>query len=102
MAKTYDKQLNECDEKIAQYGNRKKQILQKKREEERKARNHRLIERGALLESLMGVTDEFTNEQIKEVLAIALNGAEARSALLKLRQPAASAGKERASPENEA
>ena len=85
MAKTVEEKILEAQKKRDQYDNQLKQLLQKQKEEERKARTHRLIERGGLLESLMGVTDGVTNEEIREVLAIALDGDEARKALLVLR-----------------
>ena len=37
-------------------------------EKERKERNHRLIERGAILESFIANPTDFTNEEIKEMM----------------------------------
>ena len=37
-------------------------------EKERKERNHRLIERGAILESFIENPTDFTNEEIKEMM----------------------------------
>lgn len=37
-------------------------------EKERKERNHRLIERGAILESFIDNPTDFTNEEIKEMM----------------------------------
>lgn len=104
MAKTNVEKLSAIQEKIAQYKNQEKLLLQKQKEEVRKARTHRLIERGALLESLMGVADDITNEKIKEVLAIALHSDAARKALFSLREQvtAASSGTKEASAEGEA
>ena len=85
MAKTNVEKIESIRAEIQQLKNREKQLLQQQKEDERKARTHRLIERGGLLESLMGVAEDVTNEEIKEVLAIALNGDEARKALLALR-----------------
>ena len=102
MAKTYDEKLDDIQKKIKQWEHQKKQLLQKQKEEKHKLRTRRLIERGALLESMMGVTEDFTNEQIKETLAIALNSDEARKALFALRQTIATAGTEKVSPKAEA
>lgn len=38
-------------------------------EKERKARNHRLIERGAILEAYIRNPLDFTNEQIKDIVS---------------------------------
>lgn len=40
-------------------------------EQKRKSRNHRLIERGAILESLIPNAESYTNEQIKHIIKIA-------------------------------
>ena len=58
-ANYYDEeQIKKTQEQIKQLENKKKVLLSKQREEERKKRNHRLIERGAILESIIGVTDD--------------------------------------------
>lgn len=41
------------------------------KEQKRKSRNHRLIERGAILESLIPNAESYTNEQIKHIIKIA-------------------------------
>ena len=41
------------------------------KEEKRRSRNHRLIERGAILESLIPHAESYTNEQIKHIIRIA-------------------------------
>ena len=41
------------------------------KEQKRKSRNHRLIERGAILESLIPDAETYTNEQIKHIIKIA-------------------------------
>ena len=41
------------------------------KEEKRRNRNHRLIERGAILESLIPNPESYTNEQIKHIIEIA-------------------------------
>ncbi|MDD7517377.1 DUF3847 domain-containing protein [Ruminococcus flavefaciens] len=40
-------------------------------EQKRRSRNHRLIERGAILESLIPDAESYTNEQIKHIIRIA-------------------------------
>lgn len=73
MTKTIDERIAETKERIAQYENQVKRLLQKRKEDECKARTHRLIERGAILESMIDGAEALTNEQIKAVLTAALN-----------------------------
>ncbi|MCL1632926.1 DUF3847 domain-containing protein [Sporolactobacillus sp. CPB3-1] len=55
-------------EKIRQLENRQKILLNRKADEERKARTHRLIERGAILESIFPEIIPMSGEQIKTFL----------------------------------
>jgi hypothetical protein len=55
-------------EKIRQLENRQKILLNCKADAERKARTHRLIERGAILESVFPQTVPMTGEQVKAFL----------------------------------
>lgn len=63
-----NEQIAKAEEEIRQLQNRKKKLLSQKKDEERRARTHRLIERGAILESLLEEPEQYTNEQIKYVL----------------------------------
>lgn len=84
MAKTYNERIAETKDKITQYENQMKQLIQKQKDAERKARTKRLIERGAILESLIDGAETFTNEQIKAVLTAALNSEVALEILVSL------------------
>jgi hypothetical protein len=55
-------------EKIRQLKNRQKILLNRKADAERKARTHRLIEHGAILESIFPEIVLMTGEQIKAFL----------------------------------
>lgn len=55
-------------EKIRQLENRRKILLNRKADAERKARTHRLIERGAILESIFPEIIPMTGEQVKAFL----------------------------------
>ena len=59
--KKYEKQLS-------QLKNQEKKIRKQTSLEERKKRNHRLIERGAILDSLIEGASEKSNEEIKAIL----------------------------------
>lgn len=63
--KTTTEKIESIKLKIQQLENERKKILQSQKEADRKARTKRLIERGAILESLISGADTFTNEQIK-------------------------------------
>jgi hypothetical protein len=54
--------------KIRQLKNRQKILLNRKTNAERKARTHRLIERGAILESVFPEIIPMTGEQVKVFL----------------------------------
>ena len=65
-----DKPLEEqqVKKKIGQLKNRQKILLNRKRTEERKARAHRLIERGAVLESVFPPVADMDGEEVKAFL----------------------------------
>jgi len=73
MAKTIDEKIIEAQAKIEQYKNREKQLLQKQKIVARKERTRRLIERGAIAESLIENVESLTNEQFKSILETALS-----------------------------
>lgn len=77
MSNLCDK-IARADQEIKQLQNKKKRLLSQQRNQERKARTHRLIERGAILESLLENPEQYSNEQIKVLLATALKSSEAR------------------------
>lgn len=63
--KKIDEQIKKTEEQIAQLTNKKKRLMSEQKKEERKKRTKRLIERGAILESIIGNAEDFTNEQIQ-------------------------------------
>ena len=67
MDKTQEEQ--EIEKKISQYQNRQKILLNKKRTEEHRARTHRLIGRGALLEAVFPAVVEMEGEEVKRFLS---------------------------------
>ncbi len=66
MDKTQEEQ--EIEKKISQYQNRQKILLNKKRTEEHRARTHRLIGRGAILEGVFPAVVEMEGEEVKAFL----------------------------------
>ena len=66
MDKTQEEQ--EIEKKISQYQNRQKILLNKKRTEEHRARTHRLIGRGAILEGVFPAVVEMEGKAVKTFL----------------------------------
>ena len=61
-------QLAEAKKKLAQLENHQKILLNKQRNAERRARNHRLIQHGLILEGVFPATINTDGEAIKEFL----------------------------------
>ena len=70
MAKSAEEQIKELEERRAQLNARIQRIKAKENAKARKARTHRLIEVGALVESAVGVE---CDEAVRETLALNLN-----------------------------
>ena len=66
MDKTQEEQ--KVEKEISQYQNRQKILLNKKRSEEHRARTHRLIGRGAILEGIFPTVVEMEGEEVKAFL----------------------------------
>ncbi len=82
-----NEQIAKAEEEIRQLQNRKKKLLNQKKAEERKIRTHRLVERGAILESLLEQPEQYTNEQIKSLLETALRTPQAQEFLRRTEKP---------------
>ena len=81
MAKTKIERIEGIEAQIQQLENQKKQLIQKQKSDERKARTKRLIERGAILEKFIPNPEALTNEQILSLLEKALTSDYARKVL---------------------
>ena len=66
MDKSQEEQ--QVEKKIDQLQNRQKILLNRKRSEEHRARTHRLIGRGAILEGVFPVVVEMEGEEVKAFL----------------------------------
>ena len=87
--KTIAEKIAETRKAIEQHENQMKLLLQKQKEQDRKDRTRRLIERGAILESLIPSADSLTNEQIKLFLGKTIQTEFARRVLKELAPPPA-------------
>lgn len=66
--KPLEEEKKRLEKEIRQLENRQKILLNKKADAERKARTHRLIEHGAILESVFPAVAAMTGEQVKAFL----------------------------------
>ena len=76
-------EIEDGKKKIRQFENREKMLRQKLSREERRERNHRLIVRGAVFESIVPEAKNMTDEEAAAFLWLALTGTEAREYLKK-------------------
>ena len=66
MSKSPEEQ--KVEKKIGQLQNQQKILLNRKRQEERRARTHRLVERGAILEAVFPPVVDMDGEEVKAFL----------------------------------
>lgn len=69
-----------CDVKLKQLQNQGKKLEKLANERERKKRNHRLVQRGLIVERVVKNPLVFTDEEIEKLLNIATNTAEYKKA----------------------
>ena len=69
-----------CDVKLKKLQNQGKKLEKLANEKERKRRNHRLIQRGLIVERVIKNPLMFTNEEIEELLKVATDTEEYRQA----------------------
>ena len=91
--KTFEELTTEIEDgkkKIRQFENREKLLRQKLSREERRERNHRLIVRGAVFESIVPEAKDMTDEEAAALLRLALMSEPAREYLKKRAEGATS------------
>ena len=71
-------EIEDSKKKIQQFENREKILRQKLSREERRERNHRLIVRGAIFESIVPEAKAMTDEEAAALLRLALTSQPAR------------------------
>lgn len=84
--KNIDEQIAKTQAQIKQLTNKKKRLISEQKQAERKKRTRRLIERGAILESVIGNATDFSNEQIQSILTDIFSNAEARAKIERIRK----------------
>lgn len=83
-------EIEQNKKKIRQYENREKVLRQKLSREKRRERNHRLIVRGAVFESIVPEAKNMTDEEAAALLRLALTSEPAREYLKKRAEGATS------------
>ena len=78
--------IDDTEERLRQLKNQEKKILKQDIEKRRKERTHRLITRGAILESLIESAEELTDEEIKILLEEATETKEFKETLKLMRE----------------
>ena len=73
--------IDDTEERLRQLKNQEKKILKQDIKKRRKERTHRLITRGAILESLIENAEELTDEEIKILLEKAIKTKEFKETL---------------------
>lgn len=73
--------IDDTEERLRQLKNQEKKILKQDIVKRRKERTHRLITRGAILESLIENAEELTDEEIKTLLEEAIKTKEFKETL---------------------
>lgn len=76
-------EIEDGKKKIRQYENREKILRQKLSREERRKRNHRLIVRGTVFESIVPEAKGMTGEEVAAFLRLALTSEPAQEFLKK-------------------
>ena len=80
-SKEIKEKINDTEERLRQLKNQEKKILKQDIEKRRKERTHRLITRGAILESLIENVEELTDKEIKIILEEATKTKEIKETL---------------------
>ena len=78
--------IDDTEQRLRQLKNQEKKILKQDIEKRRKERTHRLITRGAILESLIENAEEITDEEIKILLEEATKTKEFKETLKIMRE----------------
>ena len=85
-SKNIKDKIEDTEERLMQLKNQEKKILKQDIIKRRKERTHRLITRGAILESLIENAEELTDEEIKILLEEATKTKEFKETLKIMRE----------------
>ena len=87
-----NEQIRKKQKKITQLEHKQNRLLAKQKVIERKKRTRRLIERGAILESVISNAEDFSNEQLQALLIEIFSSEFAKGKIKNFREHTASEG----------
>ena len=90
--KNIDEQIAKTQAQINQLTNKKKRLISEQKQAERKKRTKRLIERGAILESVISSAEDFSNEQLQTLLIEIFSSEFAKEKIKNFREHTANEG----------
>ena len=90
--KNIDEQIAKTQEQINQLTNKKKRLISEQKQTERKKRTKRLIERGVILESVIGNAEDFSIEQLQAILIEIFSSEFAKGKIKNFREHTANEG----------
>ena len=90
--KNIDEQIAITQAQINQLTNKKKRLISEQKQAERKKRTKRLIERGAILESVIDNAEDFSNEQLQTLLIEIFSSESVRAKVKNFREHTADEG----------
>ena len=90
--KNIDEQIAKTPAKINQLTKKKKRLISEQKQAERKKRTKRLIERGAILESVISNAEDFSNEQLRALLIEIFSSEFAKGKIKNFREHTANEG----------
>ena len=90
--KIFDEQIAKTQAQINQLNNKKKWLISEQKQAEHKKRTKRLIERGAILESVINNAKNFSNEQLQTLLIEIFSSEFAKGKIKNFREHTANEG----------
>ena len=90
--KNIDEQIAKTQAQINQLTNKKKRRISEQKQAERKKQTKRLLERGAILESVIGNAEDFSNEQLQTLLIEIFSSESVRAKVKNFREHTADEG----------
>ena len=90
--KNIDEQIAKTQEQINQLTNKKKRLISEQKQAEQKKRTKRLIEQGAILESVISSAEDFSNEQLQALLIEIFSSEFAKGKIKNFREHTANEG----------
>ena len=82
--KNIDEKILMAEEEIKQLQNKRKKLISQQKQEERKKRDKRLYEKGAVFESIFNESKDFTKDEFYQLVTSLIRKEEANIKILKI------------------